>query len=226
MKGRIFILLFIVLSIDGFAQTFHVKPKVIQLKVDLQEIVYAYPRIGIGYESKFSKISLWGSVHFGWDGLAIQKNSPYYDDEFIYWGGKAGLKRTYYNGKGEFFLGVQLSMDYTKTGMTDDVYYDLKEKSALLYDKANYLRERVGLLVENGYEFYIGKRFSLELGYGIGIRRIQNWYKDIENPFSLNDVEPIQIRNKTLYKYVGTLWRPAAIASIKFGYTFSSRLYD
>ncbi len=226
MKANLFILLLISLAIHGNAQIFHTKPKYIQLKVDLLDILDSYPRIGIGYEIKYSKISLWQSIHYGWDGISFDQNSRYFENEFTYWGIKTGLKRNIFDLDGEFFIGVQLAFDHTKAAMSDDVYYDLNGKSALLYDKADYLRDRVGLMVENGYEYFIGNRFSVEIGYGFGVRRIQNYYKNIENPFSLKDVEPVEIRNKTLYKYVGTLWRPAAIASIKFGYSFSSRIHE
>ncbi len=217
MKINFLILLFIVLSIQVNSQIIHTPPKAIQVKIELLELLYSYPRIGIAVEEKYAKYNLWLSSHYGWNGLPVKNNSRYFDNEFIYWGIKTGIKRIYSGGSGEYFLGAQLGMDHTRAQMTDGVYYHIKEKDALLYDKADCLRDRVSFFIEHGYEFFIGKKFSIEWSNGLGVRRIQNWYKNIENPFGLKDVEPVKIRNKTHYEYVGTFWKPAFISSVKIG---------
>ncbi len=217
MKTSLLIILFILLSVHAHSQLVHNPPREIQLKIELLEMLYSYPRIGLELEEKFTKLSAWSSIHYGWDGLPTKYNSRYFDDEFIYWGIKTGIKRIYSGGSVEYFLGAQVGMDHTRAHMTDGVYYHIKEKNALLYDKADYIRERVSFFIEHGYEFFIGKKFSIEWSNGLGVRRIQNWYKNIENPFGLKDVEPVKIRNKTHYEYVGTFWKPAFISSVKIG---------
>jgi len=218
MKRSLLTTIVILYFLNGWAQIPDHFYHAFQVKIDPLEIGYSFPRLGIGFEQKFTKHSLWSSFHYGWDGLSTKHLNRYFDGEFNYWGIKAGLKRIYPSGIGEYFIGAQLGYDKTSANIIDDVFYDLDRNTAVLYDQAKYQRSRVGLLLENGYEFFIGNRFSIEFSAGLGIRRIEKWYKNVENPFVLNEVEPRVFRNKTQHKYVDTVWKPAFIGSVKFGY--------
>lgn len=189
----------------------------IYLKFDPVEIAFAFPRVGIGIEKKLLKHSLWASFHYGWEELNFGNDLNYYSEPFNFWGIKTGVKRRYPDGIGEYFIGSHLAFDHTSSEVFEDVYYDLKNDDAILFDKGLFQRDRIRLFFEQGYEFFSGDRFTLEMSGGLGVSRIEISYKDVENPFLLNDVEPRHYHRKSQHKYAGIKWRFAFTGAIKFG---------
>lgn len=217
MKKLLFPFMLIPFYLSGWTQTPYPFYHAFQIKVDPLEIGYTFPRLGICFEQKSTLYSYWSSFHYGWDGISIDTISRYYDGEFNYWGIKAGLKRIHPISVGEYFVGGQLEYDKTGANILNDVYYDLNRNIAVLFDNAKYQRSRVGLFLNAGFELYFGHRFSMEVSAGPGIRRIEKWYKQVVNPFVLNDVEPREFRTKGYRKYLNTVWNPAFIGAVKFG---------
>lgn len=190
------------------------------VKLEPIELAYNFPRVGIGLEKKFSEHSIWGSFHYGSEELNFGDNLNYFSEPFTYWGLKAGIRRIYPGGVGEYFIGPHLSFDKVSAEITDDVFYDLRNKDAILFDKGTFHRNRVRLFFESGYDFFSRDRFTLEISGGAGISRIEIRYKNVENPFLLNDVEPRHYHRRSQHKYAGTIWKPALTASLKFGVRF------
>ncbi len=192
--------------------------KAFQIKPEPLEFVYTFPRLGLGFEQKFEKHSLWVSFHYGWDGLPMNLFNQFDEGPIHFWGINTGLKRIYPNSAGEFYWGLQMTFDKTSAERLDDVYYDLRKKEAVLFDKATFQRNRIGLFIENGYEFFITHRLSLEISTGIGTRLIDRWYTNVDNPFRLTEIEPITFRRKYQHKYVHTTMNLAFTSSIKIGF--------
>src|SRR5688572_21981562 len=155
------------------------------VKLEPSELAFDFPRIGIGVEKKFSRHSIWTSFHYGTEELHFGNKSFYYTDPFHFWGLKAGIKRIFPDGLGEYFIGPQLSFDKVSGPVSHDVFYDLRNNDAILFDSAFFHRDRIMLFLDNGYEWSLGNRFTIETSFGAGISRIHILYKDVENPFLL-----------------------------------------
>ena len=197
----------------------------LQLKIEPFEFNYFFPRLGIGVEQKWEESSVWSMVHYGWDGLANAHIKKYFAGDYRYWSVEAGIKKLYAHYAGLFFIGARLGYDKSSANVLDDVFYDLNSHSAVLFDQASFRRSRISLFSEIGQEFIFGK-VVLEYYGGFGLRRIENFYVNINNPFVLNDVEPREYRKSTQHKYVDTSWKPALIIGIKVGYTISDSAKD
>lgn len=205
--------------IEVFSQeSSEVRSNSLQLEIHPLEIAYAYPRIGLGLEKKFSNYSLWSSVHLGWAGLDYKNGGRSLGQDYTYWGIKSAIKKFYPTGSGEYFFEGQINFDKTSSTYTDGVYYNLEMNTAVLFDEAKYRRSRLGFIIEHGYEFFMGNRLSMEISGGVGIRRIKTLYDDVENPFLLSEVTPREIKKNRHEKYVGVFWRPAFTGSLKFGW--------
>ncbi|HUR30430.1 MAG TPA: hypothetical protein VMZ69_03300 [Saprospiraceae bacterium] len=192
----------------------------LQLKIEPFEFNYSFPRLGIGFEQKWRQNSVWSMIHHGWDGIATTHIKRYFEEGYQYWSFEAGIKKLYPHPAGLFFIGARLGYDKTSANVSDDVFYDIKSNRAILYDQAGYRRTRFNIFSEIGQEFFFGK-VALEYYGGFGLRRMENFYANINNPFVLNDVEPLVYRKRTQHKYAGTGWKPAFIIGIKIGYTIS-----
>ncbi len=191
--------------------------KAFQIKLSPFEVLYDYYRIGMGVEKKFEHHAVWASLHVGRE-LAGYSTSESPTGYFTYQGIQAGMKWIFPDGFGEYFVGGKFGYDRARKFYEDDVFYDIESKTAVLYDQAYNIRKRIALFVDNGYEFFIGPRFSIEVSAGLGVMSMENSYEDVENPFSLNDVEPLNRRRKYQYKYVDQIWRPAFTGAIKLGW--------
>ncbi|MFZ1677753.1 MAG: hypothetical protein WBP41_09080 [Saprospiraceae bacterium] len=191
--------------------------KALLLKLEPLELGYNFSRIGIGIEKKFTTSSIWTSFHYGTNlDQAQLRDDP--SNHFVYYEMELGVKRIYSDAIGEYFFGGNVGFDKAKRYIDDDVYYDIDRKFAVLFDNAYQYRNRISLFLENGYELYVGKRFSIESSAGIGLRSIQNRYKFVQEPFQLNKVEPREICKKSQYKYVGQWFKVAFTAGLKFGW--------
>lgn len=192
-------------------------PSDLYIKFEPSELLFDYPRLGIGLEKKFIKHTIWSSFHYGWEGLNFGNKLFYFSDPFRYWGIQAGVKRRKPDGFGEYFTGLHIAFDHTSADVFDDVYYDLNDRQAILFDAATFQRDRIRLIPELGYEFFSGDQFTLEFSGGLGISWINIHYKEVENPFILNDVEPIQHRRRSQHKYAGVKWKVALAGAVKMG---------
>ncbi|HZV69645.1 MAG TPA: hypothetical protein VFG10_08880 [Saprospiraceae bacterium] len=188
-----------------------------QIKVEPLELGYDYSRIGIGIEKKFMAHSLWTSFHYGTNlDYSQARDSP--SGHFEYYEVELGAKRILYSDYGEYFFGGNVGFDKGKRYVDDDVYYDIDGKFAVLLENAYNYRTRLSLFLENGYEFYIGKRFSIETSAGLGLRSVQNYYSYVTNPFRLNNIEPREYRKKSQQKYVGQWIKVAVTGGLKLGW--------
>lgn len=219
MKSISLVLFIITFSLCATAQSEEKTEKSFHINVDPTELLYYFPKLSVGIEYKINRMALWTSFHYGSDVLGIKYKPRFYDDNNYKIAGIAlGFKRFYSSGSGEYFMGSQIQLDKTTANVIDDVYYDIPNDAAVLFDQAQYQRSRIGLFVDYGYVFYLGERFTVEISGGAGVRRIKKWYKDIINPFELEDVEPVKFRSKSDYKHVRTEFRPAIVGSMKVGY--------
>ena len=214
---RILVMIMIIIPVLITAQDTHPFYKAFQIKLSPFEVLYDYYRVGLGVEKKFEHHAIWGSLHFGRE-LAGYSPSESPSGYFTYQGIQAGMKWIFPDGFGEYFVGGKFGYDRARKFYEDDVYYDIKTKTAVLYDQAYNIRKRIGIFADNGYEFFIGPRFSIETSAGFGVVGIENSYEDIENPFELSDVEPLTRKRKYQYKYVEQIWRPAFTGAIKLGW--------
>ncbi|MDQ3016298.1 MAG: DUF3575 domain-containing protein [Bacteroidota bacterium] len=188
-----------------------------QIKLESLPVFYNYPRLGLGVEKKFEHYSINISLHRGYD-LAQRSHRDDPSDYYDYYGVQAGMKWIFPDAIGEYFVGGKLVFDKSKKHYSQDVFYDIGRKIATLYDAAYYKRSRLGLILDTGYEFYLGKRFSVELSAGLGVISIQNGYYGILNPFELQDVEPRSRQRKFSHKYVEDVWRPVMSGTLKLGW--------
>ncbi len=191
--------------------------KAFQIKLSPFEVLYDYYRIGIGVEKKFEHHAIWGSLHFGRE-LANYSPAEAPEGYFTYAGVQAGMKWIFPAGIGEYFVGGKFGYDRTRKFYSNDVFYDVDRKVAVLYDQAYNKRFRIAIFADNGYEFFIGPRFSIEVSAGLGVMSMENAYEDIVNPFELNDVEPLNRRRKYQYKYVEQILKPAFTGALKIGW--------
>lgn len=197
-------------NISAFKNAFHIK-------IQPVELLYDYSRLGIGIEKKFNRQAIWASYHFGRDlTCAACKDDP--TRYFTYDGIQLGMKWLFPDGVGEYYIGGKVVFDLSRKNYFREVYYDLDRRTAILYDAATYKRTRLGLFAETGYEIFLGPRFSIDIATGIGLLSIQNGYENVQNPFELEEVTPLNRRRKYQYKYVEQIWRPALTGALKFGW--------
>jgi len=187
-----------------------------QIKLQIGELVFDFPRIGLGAEQKLEDFSVWTSFHIGWDAINI-KTAPYYiDGDFKLWGWKGGGKKINYMIDGENYWGFRIEYDKTNAAITESVFYNIEENTAVLFDRANYNRSRLGFLLEKGYEYEFGI-FSIDFSMGAGIRRIERWYNNVQNPFVLNEVLPKNDNFFRQHEYADTVWKSTFMLSLKLG---------
>jgi len=217
MKKYTLFLIFSSASLGLYAQDRRAFHQPFQIKVEPLELGYDYSRIGIGIERKFVSHSLWTAFHYGTNlDYSQAQDSP--SGHFEYYEVELGAKRILYSDYGEYFFGGNVGFDKGKRYVDDDVYYDIDGKFAVLFENAYNDRTRLSLFLENGYEFYIGKRFSIETSAGLGLRSIHNYYSSVTNPFLLNNMEPREYRKKSQQKYVGRWIKVAGTAGLKLGW--------
>lgn len=196
------------------SSSFH---KALQIKIDLLPLAYDYSRLGIVIEKKLERYSIYAGGQYGTN-LDMSQLVDDPNGHYSIWALQAGFKRIFPETSGEYFFGLKAGYDKSKKYYSGDVYYDIAGEFAVLYDGAYYTRSRISLFGETGYEFFIGKRLSIELTYGIGIVNMENGYNDVNNPFQLEDVPPREIRHKTRHKYVRNTWYPAVNGGVKLGW--------
>ena len=217
MKTLLSLLIFLSVNLRLPAQDGHTFKQLYQIKVEPLELGYDYSRIGIGLEKKFNTGSIWTSFHYGTN-LDYSQAHDAPSGHFEYYEIELGIKRILYNDDGEYFFGGNVGFDKGKRFVDDDVYYDIEGNFAVLFEAAYNYRTRLSLFLENGYEFYIGNRFSIECSGGLGLRSIHNYYDFVENPFRLNNVEPRILRRKYDHKYVGQWIKVALTGGLKLGW--------
>ena len=191
--------------------------KAIQFKVDVLPLVYDYSRLGVIIEKKFERYSVFAGGQYGTN-LDMSQLVDDPNGHYSIWALQAGMKRVFPEAHGEYFYGLKLVYDKSKKFYSGDVYYDIPGQFAVLYDGAYYKRSRISLFGETGYEFFFGKRFSLEIACGLGIVNMENGYNDVNNPFHLEDVPPREKRYKSRHKYVQNIWYPAVSGGLKLGW--------
>lgn len=187
-----------------------------QIKLEVLELAYFFPRIGAGVSATFPNLNVWTAIHYGWDDIGTFYVNNHFKGQYDYFGISAGANKFTSSGS-HYFLGALIAYDKTNAPVIENVFYDRTNNSAILFDSATFHRYRLGFFLHNGFELPIGNSFTIEFALGGGVRYINSRNDEVVNPLVLTDVPPIKVRNKTLHRYAGTSWKPSLIGSIKLG---------
>lgn len=218
---KVFFWFLFLICITANAQTNITFIKAFQIKLDPLALLYDYSRVGIGIEKKFIQSSIWAVYYYG-KNLNYAEQRDYLGDYFVYSGVQIGVKKLFRNRRGEYFLGGKIGYDNSRKYMSRDVYYDLDQRFAVLFESAYYHRNRLSAFIENGYEYYLNKHLSFEMSVGAGIISIQNKYEFVRNPLMLKDIKPLFNENKYHNKIVGLFLSAAGTFGIKLGWRINT----
>jgi len=142
------------------------------------------PRLRLGLELRENRLGY--NIELGWANhlfkdLAITETI--WSDHYSFLEVRPGIKRySYESERMEKYFGAELFYSYLSDQLFLDDYHEQNTGQNIYFEKANFHRHKIGLMLLAGFKWLVGNRFTIDYSSGFGFAHRSISYTDQVNP--------------------------------------------